>query len=284
VRPMLTFLTILGVLLLWPGTAAAQTRTCDALSDTQHGTALAVLMSQRPYACCNGTILECLRGRPVCRLATRLANDVCRRAGAGQSREEIERALALRAASMMPGGAVNRIDTSGSAAAGDAAAPVTVVAYACARCSFCARLLPQLHQSVTSGNLQGKVQLFLRPFPIRSHPFSTEADLALVAAERLGRFWPMVLTMYADFDGFEVVKLPDYAVAAGMKRQRFVKAMNARTTREILAKSKREGRRNHVVATPTLFVSGRRYVAELSLPALEDVLEEEYDRVSGREY
>jgi protein-disulfide isomerase len=282
-RHLLAALLTLIAWLAWSGLASAQTRECDALKDAKRATAVAVLKSQHPYDCCDGTIWECLHRKPVCRLARRMARDVCQRAGAGQSREEIERELTRRATSMMPGGTTYAIDTTGATAAGDAAAPVTLVAYACGRCPFCARLLPQLYQSVTTGRLKGKVKLYVRLFPIRSHPNSTEVGLALVAAQRLGKFWEMVGQVYANFGAFDVARLPDYAVAAGMDRQKFVGTMNAPATRDQLVKSKKEGVRNNVASTPTLFIGGRKYSADLGLDAVEDALEEEYERVKGQQ-
>ena len=56
---------------------------------------------------------------------------------------------------MMPGGKTYTIDTSTAAVAGNATAPVTVVAYLCVRCPYCARLAPALYQSVTAGIVSG---------------------------------------------------------------------------------------------------------------------------------
>ena len=37
-------------------------------------------------------------------------------------------------------------------------------------------------------------------------------------------------------------------------------------------------------ATPAFFINGRRFAGDLGIGELIDVLEEEYERVSGREY
>jgi len=283
-RRIVVHLVLLALLLAIPRLAAAQTPTCDGLTEARRGVAMAVLKAQHPYDCCDGTIWECLHRKPVCRLAKRLAEDVCRRASAGQSQAEIERELQRRAASMMPGGKSFAIDTAAATPAGDANAPVTAVAYLCARCPFCARLAPALYQSVTAGKLQGKAKLLVRVFPIRSHPHSTEGGLALLAAQDLGKFWEFLLHLYANFDRFDPAKLPDCAAAKGMDRQRFIDLMNSARTRARLVASKKEGVRNNVAATPTLFINGRVYTADLNIVSVEDALAEEWERVTGKKY
>ena len=283
-RRLVTLLIALVALVSLPSIASAQTAECDKLSGAKRQVALEVLKSQHPYDCCDGTIWDCLKRSPVCRLATRLADDVCRRAGKGETRQAIERELQRRAASMMPGGKQYSSDLSGSTPAGDAGAPVTVVGYMCARCPYCARLTPALYQSVTSGRLKGKVKFYLRLFPIRSHQYSTEGALALQAAQELGHFWPFVLHVYSVFDHFDPAKLPDCAASKGMDRQRFIDTMNAASTRAKVVASKKEGVRNNVNATPTLFINGRKYTGDLSITAVQDVLEEEWERVTGKQH
>jgi protein-disulfide isomerase len=53
--------------------------------------------------------------------------------------------------------------------------------------------------------------------------------------------------------------------------------------RSKLVKSKKEGVRNRVESTPALFINGRRYVGDLDVRSVLDVLMEEYDRVTGNE-
>ena len=115
-------------------------------------------------------------------IRVRAAALVCRRVAAKQSRSDIERELARRATSderratsMMPTGTMYRIDTRNSPIGGSPEAKVTLVAYLCPRCPYCAQLEPELYQSVIFGKLKGKVKLYVRLFPVRSHAGSTEA-------------------------------------------------------------------------------------------------------------
>jgi protein-disulfide isomerase len=279
-RPQFTVpALVLIALTLLAGRAGAQSKVCDALGGTQREVAQAVLASQHPYDCCDATIAKCLQKKPVCPLAQRLADAVCRLAAAGKTQAEIERELQRRAASTM--GTKYTFDLSHSVAAGDPKAKVTIVVYACARCPYCARLMPKLYESVTSGSLKGKAKLYLRPFPIRNHQHSAAAGMAWVAAQRLGHFWEMVQLEYSHFDDFDPNKLPDLASSKGMDREKFRSLLDDPAVRDELTASKKEGVRNKVDVTPSVFIDGRRYMASLDPGAIDDFVEERLQGASA---
>lgn len=268
------WLTLAFVMLALP--AAAQTKPCDALKGEPRTVATNVLNSQHPYDCCDGTLAECLAKKPVCKLATRLADDVCRRAAAGQTESQIERELARRAASAL--GPKLKVDVDHASVAGDAKAPVEIVIYLCARCPFCAKLEPQLYRSVTEGKLKGKAKLVVRPFPIRSHKHSTLAAKAMLAAERQGKLWAFLGYLYEHFDQFDPDKLDEFAAQVGLDKPRFRADLADPALEDVLVTSKKEGIRNHVEVTPTLLVNRRKYEAESVLVAIEDFVEEQAEQ------
>ncbi len=277
-REMLVFL-VAGSLAA--ATVSAQTPTCHALAGRERARAEALLASEHLYECCDGTVAACLAAQPTCRLAPRLAENICRRVAAGQDDARIRRSLSRRARSMVGGSAAAETDLSSAPCVGEPSAPVTVVVYACARCPYCRRLVPALYDEVASGSLQGQVRLFLRTFPIRGHAGSTEAGLAFVAAHRLGRFWPFLLYAYRHFDQFSATVQPEWAVASGIDRDAFTALLADPGTREELVASKKEGLANGVEETPTLFINGRRWVGDLDLAELVDALAEEAERRRG---
>jgi protein-disulfide isomerase len=265
-----------------PPLAAHAGGPCDRLkTKEQRALVEALLGSQHPYDCCDETIAACLRKPKVCKLARRLRDDICRRVERGQDRAAITRALQKRAESMTPLGKPPKIDLRAAAVAGEPSAPVTLVVYACARCPYCARSIPQLYRAVTEGALRGKVKLYLRIFPIRSHKDSTPANLALQAAHRLGGLWPYLLQAYGKFDSFSPARLPEWARAAGLDVAAFNRALADPAVRDAVVASKKEGILNKVDATPTYFLSGRRVTADPHLDTILDLLEEELDRSSG---
>jgi protein-disulfide isomerase len=271
-----------SALVLMPVSGATQTPTCDGLEPAARQRAAALLSSEHPYDCCDGTITECLHTEPVCHLAWRRAEAVCRRVAAGEDDETVRRALSRRARSMLPGLDSAQIELAEAPCVGPDDAPVTVVVFACARCPFCSKLVPELHAAVSDGPLAGSTRLCFKTFPIRGHPMSKEGGLAFMAAAAEGRFWPFALHAYNHFDDFCIDRLEEWADAAGLER--FAELYPADTTRGALVESKKEGLRLGVDATPTVFLNHRRYVGELSVETLIDVIGEERERVTGDLY
>jgi len=264
--------------------AAAQTPACGKLSAEQKTLANQLLSSLHPYDCCDDTIANCLKEKPTCVLVHRLAENICRRVADKQDKQKITRWLSRRARSMLPSGKPAKIDLSGVTPVGDENAPVVLVEYACARCPFCAKITPVLHESVLSGSLKGKAKFYFKTFPIRSHENSKETGMGFMAAAEMGRFWEFALHSYNNFDRFCIKKQVEWAVAAGMDKDTFTRLVVDMKIRGRLVASKKEGIVNKVEATPTFFINGRKFVGELSTEEVVDVLEEEYDRQKGIEY
>ncbi|HOX42569.1 MAG TPA: thioredoxin domain-containing protein [Myxococcota bacterium] len=272
---------LLLVGLAWLALAAparAGAPACDALPPELRARAVEALDRLHPYDGCDQTFTRCLAETPPAPVVLRLAAEVCRRVQAGQDVKSIEHALGKRARSVLGLGKKASITLDEACRAGEPGAPVVIAVYACARCPFCAVLVPALHRAVTVGPLQGKARLYYRPFPIKDHPFSAEGGLAMVAAARLGQFWPEVLDIYARFAEFSPDRLAGWAAGLGLPRGEFEALLADPATRAALVASKQEGVRNKVKVTPTLFLDGVEYVHELKVEAVIDVVEELFER------
>ena len=264
-------------------TSLAQTYACDGLPADKKALANEIFAALHPYDGCDETFTRCLEAKPPKPVVLRLVADICRQVKAGLDRKQIEHALSRRAQTMVPTGPRAVLTLDDAFRAGTADAPVTVVVYACTRCPFCKIVVPALYAAVTDGPLAGKVRLYLRPFPLKSHPNSTEGGLALLSAAKLGRLWPFTLLVYKRFDGFTPAALPEWAVAAGIDRAAFERAFSDPKTRDELVASKQEGLRNKVTATPGIFIDGQPYLYEMNMEAMLDVLEEACDaKVAAR--
>ena len=267
-------------LTLWAAPMGAQTPVCEGLNGDQRRLAETILDTEYLYDCCDDTISVCLTEKPACSLAERLADNVCRRVAAGQDEQRIRRALSRRARSMMGGGAPAEIDLNAAATSGPDGAPVTLVIYACARCPYCSRLIPDLIESVNSGPLRDQVRLAFRIFPIRGHEGSTPAGLAFQAAADMDAFWPFMLYAYGHFDDWTEEAQVRWATEVGLERNVFETRMADPATRAALVESKKEGLINGVEATPTFFINGRRWVGDLETAELLDALEEAVNRAT----
>jgi len=255
-------------------------RDCASLPNESKTVARKVLAELHPYDGCDQTFEKCLARKPLHPIVVRVASDVCRQIKAGKSKGDIERALARRAQSALPMGKPATFVHEDGARAGEPISPVVVTVYACARCPFCKVMVPALHEAVTNGPLKGKARLYFRPFPLKDHAGSLEGGLAMVSAEKLGAMWPYILQVYKNYDAFCPKLLPEWAATLGLDRAAFEKHYADPATREALVASKQEGIRNKVTATPTIFINGRKYVYDLTVDAVVDLLLEESERAS----
>jgi protein-disulfide isomerase len=267
--------------LLWGRLALGQTAACDRLSGDKSRLAQELLQSQHPYDCCDQSLARCLTKSPPCPLARRLADNLCRRVEAGQEKSAILHALSRRALSMLPGGPKAKLVLENAPMAGDETSPVQLVEFACGRCPFCGQITPKLYQAVSVGPLKGKVRLYLKVFPVRSHEYSKEAGLAFLAAHRLKQFWPFALYAYAHFQDFAPERLGDWAKELGLDPATFSQWQQDTAVREQLVANKKEGILNKVEVTPTFFINGRKYQGDLDWEELLDVLQEEFDRMNS---
>jgi len=261
----------------WSSTAIGQTPLCDTLPADKKAIVRDLFTALHPYDGCDETFARCLTAKPVKPVVQRLATAICRQVKAGADRKQVEQSLAKRAQTMLASGPAATIALDEATRAGAANAPVTVVVYACSRCPYCRVMVTALHAAVSDGPLAGKVRLYLRPFPLKTHSNSTEGGLAMLSAAKLGRFWPFTLHLYKNFDSFCPKLLPDWAVASGMDRAAFERAYADPQTRDALVASKQEGLRNKVDSTPSLFIDGHRYLYGLDTESVIDVLEEAYE-------
>ena len=258
---------------------------CDALIGSEKTIAEEIMSTSYPYDCCDKTIEKCLKETKVCKLAVRLASEICLRVSKGETKDSIKTALSRRAKSMMAAGKKYEIDTKVfDAWIGDENSKVEVVSYMCGRCPFCAKITPKLYTAITKGKLKGKVKLQIKIFPIKGHKGGVESGMAMAAAAKMGKFWPYILKMYNDFDSFTVEKLVPWAKEKGLDKEEFKKHMQDKELKKLVVNSKKEGLKNGVEGTPTFFINGRKYTADHKMKYFFDALLEEHDRVTGKEY
>jgi hypothetical protein len=267
--------------LLWAHQAQAAPPACEALTAPEQARASALMGELPIHDCCDQPLATCLEQQPRCRLADRMASNLCQRVAAGQGDDDIRRAFQLRAWTMQPYGEPASYDLEGAPTAGDPEAPIQLVVYSAPRGWHCARMVPGVYEAVTEGALAGKVRLWVRPFPLRSNEHGKEAGLAFLAAHELGRFWDLALYSYANFDAFSLEAQQRWFQQLGLDGAEMERLMADPALLERLTASKREGVELGVGSTPTFFIDGQLYRGEIELPELIDTLEEAWERQAG---
>ncbi|NOZ86438.1 MAG: thioredoxin domain-containing protein [Deltaproteobacteria bacterium] len=256
--------------------------SCKALKDHDRQVVEDLFSSLHPYDYCDRTFKECLSKKPGFSMVERLADRICKKIGQKQDAGKIGRWLSRRARSVLGTGQKARISLDGIPSAGDEKSPVILVEYACPRCPFCSKITPGLHHEIEQGRLKGKVRLYFKLFPLKSHEYSKEAALAFMAAGKQGKFWQYAVYSYRNFDKFCPGKLAAWAKDVGLDEAKFEKDMKNPELIKRLVDMKKEGILNHVEATPTFYMDGKKYVDEIDSNELIDVLEEEYARITGK--
>jgi len=277
-----TALALGALLFSIAGAARAQVPACDGLEPAEKKVMDELFGRLKPYEGCDDTFAKCLASPKSPPIVARLASNLCRMALLGKTSQGLEEAYARRKKSMTGAAPTLSFALDEAARLGDAKAPVTVVIYACTRCPYCRDLVLALHREVTEDDLKGKVKVYFRPFPLKDHEGSTEGALALMAAQKQGKLWPMAAYTYKHFDTFLPVVLADWAGFVGLDRDAFEKAMADDKVRDAVTEAKKEGLRNKVEATPTLFIDGRPYSGDLEIGSVVDALLEEHERVTAK--
>ncbi len=256
---------------------AAHASPCDSLGPAHRAVIDQVFASEHPYDGCDDTFAVCLKADTVNPLVQRLADWMCAKAARGADVTSLKRSLERRGLTMMRPGKVHEITSEYDSVAGCTRAAVTLTVYACARCPFCSKIMPELYREATTGRLAGKVALQLKAFPIKSHKYSTESNQAFQTAIDLGRGWEFILALFAKFDGFTPDRIPGLVIESGLDKAAFADATAKESVRDHLIASKKEGLRNGVEATPTFFLNGRHFLTDLDTETIVDCVLEELE-------
>ena len=257
--------------------AFAQTPSCDGLSGDAKTVAQKVMDTAYTYDCCDDTIAACLKEPKPCKLAMRLANEVCRLAAAGKTEKEIKHILEQRSITMTNVSAPAKIAVEPEHLWGNPKAKTVLSVYLCGRCPYCSRHVPALIHALEKSDLKDKVAVNLRLFPIKSHDNSTPAALAIESAAQLGKGWPFLIKLYENFDNYANDKLAGWAKEVGLDEAKFNESSQAASIREKVVQSKKEGLTNSVESTPTFFLNGRKVQGTFDVDSLMSMLEEAAD-------
>jgi protein-disulfide isomerase len=225
--------------------------------------------------CANASVAACFEKGT--RVGWRLARLIIYLVQRGAEDQDITRIIDERRASYTA--QVRAIDLAGSPTTGSGNA-VTLVEFADFECPMCASMTPTIKEVV--GSLGGKVRLVFKHFPLKGHRNSLSAALAAVAAAGHGKFWEMAELLFKNIDSHEGKHLEGYAEKLGIPLEPFRAALKDPATLKVIEKDKDLGLTLGVRATPSLYVNGREFKPMRDRFLLLDRIEEELDRVEGK--
>ena len=255
----------------------AQTPKCDGLSEGAKALAQNVLKTAYPYDCCDDTISACLKEPKPCKLAVRLADEVCRLAAAGKNEKDIKHILDQRAMTMTSVSAPAKIVVEPEHVWGNPKAKVVLSVYLCGRCPYCSRHVPALIHALERSDLKDKIAVNMRLFPIKSHDNSTPAALAVESAAQQGKAWPFLIKLYENFDNYSNENIAVWAKELELDESKFNSDKQAASVRDKVVQSKKEGLTNSVESTPTFFLNGRKIQGTFDVDSIMSMLEEKLE-------
>lgn len=174
--------------------------------------------------------------------------------------------LKLRAdARKDPSPALAKAMQSGSdlPAFGPADAPVQVVEFLdfqCSACSHLAEVIARLRERAQPGGTwAGKVRYVARMNPLQEiHKNATLAAKAALAAQAQGKYWEYHDLLFANQLDLSAEELDKMAGKVGLDLERFRKDLKSDTINKALEKDLELAKQATVIATPTIFINGKR--------------------------
>lgn len=140
------------------------------------------------------------------------------------------------------------------------------------QCPYC-RAAHTAIKSVVLGDLEGKVRLRVRHFPLREkHPRADATARAAEAAGRQGRFWEMHDLLFERFEAVTDDDLAAYAVELGLDPARFAADVADPEIIAAIEADRDAGLAQGVTGTPGLFLDGARYTGFYDRETLLDLL------------
>jgi len=140
------------------------------------------------------------------------------------------------------------------------------------QCPYC-RAAHTAIKSVVLGDLEGKVRLRVRHFPLREkHPRADATARAAEAAGRQGRFWEMHDLLFERFEAVADEDLAAYAAQLGLDPARFAADVADPALVAAIEEDREAGLAQGVTGTPGLFLDGERYTGFYDRETLLDLL------------
>lgn len=170
-----------------------------------------------------------------------------------------------------------RVPIDGLPSFGDAAAPVTIVAFTDYECPYCAKADKRL--DALRAEYGDKVRLVVASHPLPIHERAPAAARAFLAAVEQGKGAAMHTALFArqtSLDGrLDDAGLRDVASAVGLDVAAFERARHAPDVDAALKRAEDLATSLGVEGTPTFFVNGRRLVGARPLDAFRALIDEE---------
>ena len=246
---------------------------CDSLSSNSQLVLLdSIITSYKLSECCQNTIEECLKIQPNCMIAHRFYNFSCWMVLRETEFDKVLLQLDKRQDSFLNPQEFS-ISPTVLKPAGTINAKITITAYISANCSLCKKVVIPLYMAVTSGPIEKKAVLNLKPI------LPNISNMALLAAQKMGKFWEYYHSLEKEEKRLDEKILVSKAKKLKLPVEEFKKMLYDEESKKIIEGYKAEAIKNGITITPTLFINNRRYSSYKDPQWIIDLVEYEYEKV-----
>ena len=170
------------------------------------------------------------------------------------------------------GAEVETIDIRNAPTRGPTDAPVTLVVFSDFECPFCSKLAGSLRQ--LEDEYPGKLRIAFKHKPLPMHKQARAAARAAMAAHAQGRFWEYHDALFNRSQGaLDQAGLERRAADLGLDATRLGRDMRAAKVDALIAADEQEAEQLGLLATPTLFVNGRRLMGAQPMEVLRTAVD-----------
>jgi protein-disulfide isomerase len=127
----------------------------------------------------------------------------------------------------------------------------------------------------------GNVKVVYKNYPLKSHKYARQAAIAVIAADRQGKFWAFHDLLFKNYKQLSDQKIRDISVILGMDTERFQNDLKDPQIQEIINQEISEAARLGVNSTPTVFINGKR-LRDRRLQGFQAQIEKELRKAGHR--
>lgn len=166
------------------------------------------------------------------------------------------------------------VEVGQSPSVGPADAPVTVVLFSEAECSFCVKAHDVLKQ--LQKDYAGRVRFVFKHYPLPSHRGALEAARALHAAHAQRHFWELLDSAYGSPVSTESGVYDAQARALGLDLQQYRRDVVSKETAAVIEADIAEAKRLGVKGVPAWFINGKEVVGFRPVEVMRQEIDAEF--------
>jgi len=241
-------------------------------------TAVLKILREEPCPCtCNMKVAECRIKDPACSLSRLLAAMAVAEMRAGRSIEQVRSSLRnselMKARSAAVLGEKVALSINGAPYTGAAKPRITIVEFSDFQCPYCRVAATKMYDVLKM--YPNDIRLVFKQFPLDTHSQAELAAQASLAAHAQGKFWLLHDKMFANSKAINKTSIFTWAKELGLDMNRFASEIESGKYRRQVEQDVNEGHAAGVSGTPTFFINGKQFRAQIEPDVLKPILDEE---------